>query len=489
MLLAFAFIGRAAISADGAEMLSEALGLFVQGRFEMANPPPGPPHPGETLFVSPPFQSRYGLFPSLLHVPMLAVVWPVRSLLGPSGLDMAVGVTWALGAGLAALAFRALVRRLVPGASGFWAPAFLAGTYLFPYAADSFVEPFCAAGLAAGAALALAETLSPRRAALAALAWCSAALLKPVLWLLAPILILGILLRSGSERERVRCALVALGAETALLALALAVNVMRSGSAAEAGYGSQMFAFTTPFFTGLFGLLVSPGRGLLFFAPVLLAAVLGVRRLSPAALPLLPGAGLLLVFVMARWWGWNGGSAWGPRLVLPVLPLLVAPAVLAPRKLAAGLLGLGMLLNLPGVLVAPGVWCAYTEFLVPPPGSSWPRSGPDRVSDVASLTPLYGHWWLLTQGKAPWLEAGAREAGPRMRPADFISPLWLRTAMGLPRLWPVVPHLLVKSAYAYEARGRPESARRWAEEALVLSPSDPNARRLLGRPRPGHGRP
>lgn len=481
LLLAFAYIGRAAISADGSEMLSEALGLFVEGRFGMANLPPGPPPPGEPLFVSPAFHSRYGLFPSLLHVPVLAIGWPLRGVIGANGFEMAIALTWALGAGLAALAFRALARRLSPGASGWWAPGFLAGTYLFPYAADSFVEPFCAAGLAAGAALALSESLTPRRAVLAALAWCSAALLKPVLWLLAPVLLLGILLAPGLEKVRVRNALFALGTETALLVVALLANVLRSGSAAEAGYGSQMFAFTTPFFTGLYGLVLSPGRGLLFFAPVLLAAVLSLRKLSPAAAALLPGAGLLLILVMARWWGWNGGSAWGPRLVLPVLPLLVAPAVLASGRLSAALLAVGCLLNVPGVLVAPGMWATYAELLVPPPGGAWPRSGPDRVSDVPSLTPLYGHWWMLTHGRAPWLEAGAQERVPRLGPADFVSPLWLRSAMGLPRLWPVVPRLLVRSAYAYEARGRPQDARRWAEEALALSPQDADARRLLGR--------
>ena len=92
--------------------------------------------------------SKYGLFPSLLPLPFAAAVWPLRRALSSESLDAAVSLTRAVGAGLSALAFLSLARRLKPSASPLWGPAFLAGTFLWPYAAESFVEPWAAAALA-----------------------------------------------------------------------------------------------------------------------------------------------------------------------------------------------------------------------------------------------------------------------------------------------------------------------------------------------------
>ena len=107
------------------------------------------------------------------------------------------------------------------------------------------------------------------------------------------------------------------------------------------------------------------------------------------------------------------------------------------------------------------------------------------TNDVASLTPLYGHPWLLASalGKgllpAPWLAQGARETMPPPGIRDFLSPLLLRFALGLPPVSPLTPRLLSRTAVAYAIRGRPREARRFADEALVLDPTDEQARDVL----------
>ncbi len=237
------------------------------------------------------------------------------------------------------------------------------------------------------------------------------------------------------------------------------------------------------------GSAVHPGRGLFLYAPIVLAALLAAPRLGWPARLLCFGVPLELVLVSARWYGWHGGSCWGPRYLVPILPLLVAPAVLAPRRLAAALLILGALVNLPGVLVAPGAFQTYVELLVPPPGASWPEPGGDRVSEIAALAPLYGHPWLLANSlavrrlPAPWLARGARETAPPPGATEYLSPWILRRALGLPPVSPFLPRLLVRSGLGYLIRGRPEQAALFAEEALLLDPKERDAPRILAEAR------
>jgi hypothetical protein len=491
-LVALAFIGRAVISADdGAEIMADTLGFLVQGRFESATiPPSGPPNPNNP--PGPAFRSRYGILPSLVPLPFVGISWPFRRTLGAAGVDACASLTWAAGAVLAALAFFRLARELRPDASPLWVPAFLGGTYLWAYAADSYVEPFAAAGLAfAGAQILSKGYRSPARAALAVAAGClSAYLLRPFDWITAPAFVLAALVAWKGSPEGGRRGAWLLVWLVSGLALHGVLNQLRNGSLTDFGYGfTGRLPFVHPLLSGLVGSAVHPGRGLFLYAPIVLAALLAAPRLGWPARLLCFGVPLELVLVSARWYGWHGGSCWGPRFLVPMLPLLVAPAVLAPRRLAAALLILGALVNLPGVLVAPGAFQNYVELLVPPPGASWPKPGGDRVSEIAALSPLYGHPWLLANSlagrrlSAPWLARGARETAPPPGAAEYLSPWIVRRAVGLPPVSPFLPRLLVKSGFGYLVRGRPEEAALFAEEALVLDPKERDAPRILAEAR------
>lgn len=490
--MALAFIGRAVISADdGAEMMADTLGFLVQGRFESATlPPSGPSDPNNP--PGPAFRSRYGILPSLVPLPFVGPVWPLRRTLGAAGVDACASLTWAAGAVLAALAFFRLARELRPDTSALWVPAFLGGTYLWAYAADSYVEPFAAAGLAfAGARILSKGVRSPARAALAVAGGCLAAyLLRPVDWITAPVFVLAALVAWKDSPEGGRRGAWLLVWLVSGLAVQGALNRLRNGSFVDFGYGfAGQVPFGHPLLSGLVGSAVHPGRGVLFYAPIVLAALLAAPRLGWPARLLCLGVPLELVLVSARYFVWHGGSCWGPRFLVPILPLLVAPAVLAPRRLAAALLFLGALVNLPGVLVAPGAFQNYAELLVPPTGASWPKPGGDRVSEIAALTPLYGHPWLLANSlagrrlSAPWLAEGARETAPPPRAAGYLSPWIARRAVGLPPVTPFLPRLLVRSALGYLVRGRPEQAALFAEEALALDPGERDAPRILAEAR------
>lgn len=279
LLLAGPFIGRAVVSSDGAEVLAETLGLFVTGRLEA---PTTPPEYIDPFFPpAPPLHSRYGFFPSLLLVPFVAAVWPLRGALGPACVDAGIALAWPVGTLLLCAAFVRLVRALEPEASPFWAAAILAATPLWPYASDSFFEPYAGAALAAAAAILLAprEDEKEGSALLAALAFGAGCWLKPVVWVTAPAFVLAAALARRRRVDAGRFVAVFVVGLGAALAGALAVNLVRNGRISDFGYGYEGLPFVTPLSVGPVGLTVSPTRGLLFFAPIVLVAFLsGARR-------------------------------------------------------------------------------------------------------------------------------------------------------------------------------------------------------------------
>jgi len=119
---------------------------------------------------------------------------------------------------------------------------------------------------------------------------------------------------------------VACGMAGPLLAAAC-YNDTVLGSPLATGYGNEAsLGWTTPFLTGFTGLLVSPGRGLLLFSPILALAAWAVLRLPRASqhrrtiMILMTGAAGLLI-VMSRWWAWYGGMSFGPRMLSDSLPI------------------------------------------------------------------------------------------------------------------------------------------------------------------------
>jgi len=102
-------------------------------------------------------------------------------------------------------------------------------------------------------------------------------------------------------------------------------NWLRFGSLLDSGY-VESEAFNGDWLFGLAGLLVSPGRGILWYSPVLLLIPLGVGWFWRRARWLLgssAGVGLLYWLLYGKWYMWHGGYSWGPRFLVPVLPFLL----------------------------------------------------------------------------------------------------------------------------------------------------------------------
>ena len=107
------------------------------------------------------------------------------------------------------------------------------------------------------------------------------------------------------------------------LALLGLYNYARFYSLFNFGYGNE--GFTTPILAGLQGILLSPGHSLFLYSPILILAITGSwllfnkNRLFMIAML----ASVLGYIIMASLWdSWFGGTVWGSRLVVPIIPLL-----------------------------------------------------------------------------------------------------------------------------------------------------------------------
>lgn len=103
-------------------------------------------------------------------------------------------------------------------------------------------------------------------------------------------------------------------------------DLVRFGSPFITGLHEQTFG--EPFLQGLANLLVSPGKGLVWYIPILFLLAATVRNFSRRA-PLVAGLCGLLVALPLIFYAnvlyWHGDPAWGPRYLYVALPYLVIP--------------------------------------------------------------------------------------------------------------------------------------------------------------------
>jgi hypothetical protein len=146
-------------------------------------------------------------------------------------------------------------------------------------------------------------------------------------------------------------------------------NHMRSGTIFQTGYEGQ--GWTTPILEGLSGLLLSPGKGLAFFSPLSILAVVGLvilwRTGWRSEATLIGSLFVTQLLFYSRWWAWAGGWTWGPRFLVSTQALLVLGLLpwLENRKgriLVAALATMGFLVQIIGVTTDTADYMTSNQF-------------------------------------------------------------------------------------------------------------------------------
>ncbi|MDX2160210.1 MAG: hypothetical protein SF162_02685 [bacterium] len=198
------------------------------------------------------------------------------------------------------------------------------------------------------------------------------------------------------------------------LVLLMAFNAARFGEPLEGGYRfSEGEGFIHPLTTGLYGLFLSPYRGLFWYNPLLLLAIPGAvmllrsthaRRFLMFVLAVIAAQALMF----ASWWSWHGGVVWGTRFLVPIAPLatlLIAPLIDAAwmRRHLWGVIGvfavLSVFVQALGALFSVFPHYAYltNQFYTGDPFSPVTELDTQIFIDPR-LSPIIGHLALLAAG-------------------------------------------------------------------------------------------
>jgi len=395
--------------------------------------------------------SRYGMGMSLAQIPAAWMAPRIEARLGPGASQPLFLIVPLLGVCGAAAAAGWIALSLGLSSAGVAAAVLLTalGSPLGSYASLDLSEPLQAAALALSLACSLASSSALatagsnlRYAFLAGAAAGTAVLTKSSLAVAVPFALLPLVseARAGA-RSRIASALAGLALPFAGW---IYFEFARFGRL-FASYEGE--GFTHPWLDGLWRLLAGPNRGLLLYFPALVIAMLAVvicyrQPSSRARLVVTASAGIFaaLLAIAAGWWACHGLWGWGPRLLVPALPLLAASAAIIvdrwPRTARYALLAASMILNLPGLLqnAAP-----VTLFAA---ACEWPTADKAFAESLASYAQhaqadgsyrVAPDQVLETVPRAspflvyPWFARAASEPSPEERARLLETPPWIQS--------------------------------------------------------------
>lgn len=197
----------------------------------------------------------------------------------------------------------------------------------------------------------------------------------------------------------------------------MAFNLSRYGDPLNTGYLPQE-TFSAIWWRGIIGQLISPGRGILLYSPILIVTFFGLKpfwQKHKLEMTLCLAVILIHLLLYGKWFMWHGGFAWGPRFMIPTLPfwvLLMAPALeklnRTEKRLRASwqfsfylLWVISLVAQIPGWAIHFNLW--QNRLLE----TGLPMFAPVTFFDP-NYSPLFNSWLLLTIGNLnlAWVHNG-----------------------------------------------------------------------------------
>ncbi|MBN1297218.1 hypothetical protein JXA80_10590 [bacterium] len=425
---------------DGAAMYLMSQSMLNTGWFDVS-----PDHPntvGGKIGVDGKYYMPFGFLQPLLAIPFISIGIRTAQALSAQYVAFfaATILNWLITALLAAAMCSFFQYEKLPHQ---WAAALalasVFSTPLWVYSQTFFAEPLTALlGLIAWhEAIRYGIDHRFHRLLLSGIAAGSIPLIRPLGGILIPCLLLFFLLEfhrihSGKTSGWILCRLgvwfipIITG-----IGSYLTYNVIRFGHILETGYdrlpdGSPR-SFTLDPLLGLKILILSPGKSVFVFAPLLLLVPIGVflwfknRETRPRAVFLISFCALYFA-VLSTWARVEGGVCWGPRLILPLFPPLFMALAPVLRGRNRWLFRIAILLLAGGILIqAGGVFINFSTFIHQHADRYYhPENGQYQLT----FSPIPGHWASLLHclSTTGWRTHNPPQQTTWNRQSDLINP-------------------------------------------------------------------
>lgn len=325
----------------------------------------------------------------------------------------------------------------------------VAGTMMLPYAQTVFGEILAALGLllTVWALFRLIRGGGPWAASGVGAGLGLACGTNPVYFALAVIVALLILLwflPENSWRSVLRQLIFYVIPLLVVATFLIIFNYACFGSIWETGYrlSPNSEGFRTPLWWGALGLTISPARGLLWYSPPVILAFFSwpifhrrQRRLSWAILIIV----LFHIAVFGMWWEWWGGYGWGPRFLLPIVPMLLLVTLPGLERAEKGswswraavfvLLIAGITVQIAGVGIDPNLYERQLDADYPAQHDQPLRyhHNPSLEYDVPASS-IVQHWRQIGAGAARSRLGWWRDEG--LEPTSIIEEIRTRQQLG-----------------------------------------------------------
>lgn len=314
------------LATRGSTAIPQAVNFFFYGKYDRWGEPQPPYGPAHAAFLIPWYFAGRGILAVIPGIPYRAREVVVDATVVASSATFA-----ALAAGFAFLIF---VRLGLSLRVSVMAASMLAlSTPVLSYSAVLYSEPLTSVFLLGAAAVLFTGRskilVAWQEAALGGMLLGAMIWVRPAHVIAAPVFLIALLVRDGEKGWR---AARILATVVALFGLAyLWRNHYLFGDPFDFGYpsvsdgGKNMNSFDTPLLTGLYGFLLSPGKSVFLFAPPILLAIAGIRklaRLDKGLAVVVGGLPVVYLFFYATFTQWEGGFCVGPRYLVPAIAVL-----------------------------------------------------------------------------------------------------------------------------------------------------------------------
>jgi len=202
------------------------------------------------------------------------------------------------------------------------------------------------------------------------------------------------------------------------------------------------YGMSTPFIEGIYGLLISTGRGFFIFNPITVLAIGGIvlllkrhRKESILFISII----IITVLFYAKFWSWGGSWAWGPRFLLVITPYMAVMSGMyidkakgKKRIIITGLIIISIIVQIPGVImhIAPYLSLVANDvhlFPLTQEKDTRIRSDLIHVDFIPQFSPIWGLSWTLKHALSmPFKDRfQIRKAMQEDCPWSNISPDWV----------------------------------------------------------------